>query len=203
VVEIDPAVVRYAEQYFAFTPTGKTYIEDARTLIRTTPDKYDLIVHDTFTGGSTPEHLLSVEVLRQLHQILRPGGVLALNMVGFQEGSHAAATWAVARTLRAEFASVRAFRDSPKGHRPNQTTNILFFASDDGFELSIPPGFRFNDGVCERILPALRDWEILQDVPAGDIITDERNPLGRLQLAVAEEHYDAMNKLLPLEVWIR
>ena len=25
---------------------------------------YDLIVHDTFTGGSTPEHLMSLEVVR-------------------------------------------------------------------------------------------------------------------------------------------
>jgi len=196
-------VARYAEQYFAFAPNGHTYVEDARTLIRTTTSRYDLIVHDTFTGGSTPEHLLSAEVIRRLHQILNADGVLALNMVGFQGGPHAEATWAVARTLRSEFPQVRAFRDNPKEHRPDRTTNIIFFASDGPIDVTIPEGFRFNDSICEKVLPALSSWEILQDVPAGDLITDEHNPLGRLQLVVAEEHFEAMNEMLPLEVWIR
>ena len=30
-----------------------------------------------FTGGTTPEHLLSLEVLQRIHSLLRPGGLLA------------------------------------------------------------------------------------------------------------------------------
>jgi spermidine synthase len=203
VVEIDPAVARYAQEYFGFAPTGETYVEDARTFIRTATKKYDVIVHDTFTGGATPEHLLSAEVLQRLRELLRPGGVLALNMVGFQRGPHASATWAVARTLRAEFPRVRAFRDSPLNHRPDETANIIFFASDGTLDFEVPRNTRFNDSICAKTLPFLHDWEVLQDVPPGDIITDAHNPLGRLQLAVAEEHYEAMGKLLPIEVWLR
>ena len=203
VVEIDPAVASYAQQYFGFRPTGEIYVEDARTFIRTTTKKYDVIVHDTFTGGSTPEHLLSAEVLRRLRELLTPGGVLALNMVGFQRGPHASATWAVARTLRAEFPIVRAFRDSPLDHRPDETANIIFLASTGTLDFEIPRGAHFNDGICAKTLPFLRDWEVLQHVPPGDVITDAHNPLARLQLAVAEEHYGVMRKLLPSEVWIR
>jgi SAM-dependent methyltransferase len=201
VVEIDPAVARYAERYFGFAPVGETHIEDARTFLRNAHETYDLIVHDTFTGGATPEHLLSVEVVRQLHTMLRPGGVLALNMVGFEHGPRAQATWAVLRTLRAEFPTVRAFRDSPLQRRPDETTNITFFASDRPLDFTIPADARFNDAYCAKILPALHGWEILGDVPSGELITDARNPLGRLQLAVAEAHYEAMAKLLPPQVW--
>lgn len=201
VVEIDPAVARYAERYFGFATAGETHIEDARTFLRRAEKTYDFIVHDTFTGGATPEHLLSIEVVRQLRATLRPGGVLALNMVGFQHGHRALATWAVHRTLRAEFPIVRAFRDSPIERRPEETTNITFFASDLPLNFAIPADAAFNDPYCAKILPALAGWEIVQEVPSGDVITDARNPLGRLQLAVAEAHYAAMAELLPPEVW--
>jgi len=201
VVEIDPAVARYAARYFDFATAGQTHVEDARTFLRHSQKIYDFIVHDTFTGGATPEHLLSIEVVRQLRAMLRPGGVLALNMVGFQHGPRAHATWAVLRTLRAEFPVVRAFRDSPLERRPDETTNITFFASDRALSFAIPPDAHFNDPYCEKILPAMAGWEILEDVPSGELITDARNPLGRLQLAVAEAHYEAMGKLLPPEVW--
>jgi SAM-dependent methyltransferase len=203
VVEIDPAVARFAEQYFWFTPTGKTYIEDARTFIHHASSQYDLIVHDTFTGGATPEHLLSVEMLRQLHRTLRPGGVLALNMVGFQQGPHAGATWAVERTLQAEFPIVRAFRDSPLDHRADQTNNIIFFASDASIDFDIDPHGHFNDSLCAKILPPMKDRELVAVVPPGDVITDSHNPLTRLQLPVAEEHYQAMQQMLPFAVWLR
>ncbi|MDB4986196.1 MAG: hypothetical protein JWN04_1374 [Myxococcaceae bacterium] len=35
------------------------------------------------------------------------------------------------------------------------------------------------------------------------VITDGHNPLNRLELPIAEEHGEAMNKLLPIAVWIR
>jgi hypothetical protein len=49
--------------------------------------------------GSTPEHLLSLEVIQQIHRILRPGRLLVLNFVGYENGPHAEATWAGGRTL--------------------------------------------------------------------------------------------------------
>jgi spermidine synthase len=112
VVEIDRAVVRAAREYFGFSTRGETFVEDARTFLRRTERRYDLIVHDTFTGGTTPEHLLSLEVLRNIHDLLHPGGVLALNFVGYEDGPHAEATLLVARTVRAVFPKVRTFRDS-------------------------------------------------------------------------------------------
>ena len=203
VVEIDPTVIRFAGQYFGFTTLGEIHEEDARTFLHRTARHYDLIVHDTFTGGTTPEHLLSVEVIRRLHDVLEPGGVVTLNFVGYQDGPKAQASWAVARTLRAVFPVVRAFRDTAPDHDPDAAGNLIFFASDKAVELAVPEDVRLEDPSCERILRTYQGWEVLKQVPEGALVTDGNNPLARLQLPVAAEHFKAMNELLPVEVWLR
>jgi SAM-dependent methyltransferase len=201
VVEIDPAVVRFTQKYFDFSPTGAVYVEDARAFLRTTQRRYDLVVHDTFTGGTTPEHLLSLEVLQRIHAILRPGGVFALNFVGYYAGADAEASFAVARTVRAVFQHVRAYRDSaPDPAKP--VGNIVFFASDSPLRFSVPPNPRFASETTEKLVRGTAAWPVLEQVPAGALITDARNPLARLQLPIAEKHFVAMNELLPLEVWL-
>lgn len=203
VVEIDPEVVRFARQYFDFSVAGDTFVEDARTFVARTNRRYDLIIHDTFTGGSTPEHLLSVEVIQRLNEILRPDGVLALNFAGYQQGPKAAASWAVARTLRDVFANVRVFRDSDPTDHPDDVTNMIFFASQTSMDFSVPDGARFESQASAATARSLKGWEVFQNVPDGPIVTDGLNPLARLQMPVAEDHFAAMNKLFPPEVWLQ
>jgi len=83
VVEIDPVVSAAARRYFDFKPKGRLWLGDGRYVVRKIDSRYDLIIHDCFTGGSEPTHLLSLEMLKTLHEHLKPGGILALNMVGF------------------------------------------------------------------------------------------------------------------------
>ena len=98
-LELDPEVAKAAQQYFLYEPSGALRVGDARYEIRRLDQQYDFIVHDCFTGGSVPSHLLSVEMLRDLDRLLKDDGLLALNFVGFTEGPEAAATAAVYRTL--------------------------------------------------------------------------------------------------------
>jgi SAM-dependent methyltransferase len=201
IVEIDPAVVRFAQQYFGFSTRGEIHVEDARTFLRLTDQRYDLIVHDTFTGGTTPDHLLSLEVLKRIHELLRPGGVLALNFVGYADGPQAEGTWAVARTVRAVFSKVRMFGDGPPQANPGEARNLVFFASDAAIEFNVPQNADFDGPACEQVLRAFQGWEMPNLEPDGPVITDAHNPLARLQLPIAEAHFAAMNKLLPVEVW--
>jgi spermidine synthase len=201
-VEIDPAVVRFARQYFGFLPSGQVYEEDARTYLQHTQERYDLVVHDTFTGGTTPEHLLSLEVLQRIHALLRPGGVLALNFIGYHAGEQAEASFAVARTIDAVFANVRVFRDAALTEDPENPGNLLFFASDNDLKFNIPANVQFESVVSEQILRSFQSWEVLQQVPMGALITDARNPLSRLQIQTTEKHFAAMNELIPAEVWL-
>lgn len=201
IVEIDPIVARFAQTYFAFSAPGQLFVEDARSYLRRTERRYDLVIHDTFTGGTTPEHLLSLEVLRRIRAVLRPNGVLTLNFLGFHDGARAEASYADARTMRAVFRNVRAFRDSaPDPAKP--LGNIIFVASDAPLSFAIPDGTRFESEISEHLQRSFVSWETLQRVPQGDLITDAKNPLARLQLPVAEQHFAAMNELLPLEVWL-
>lgn len=203
VVEIDPSVVRFAREYFGFATKGRIWVEDARTFLRRTDRRYDLIVHDTFTGGTTPEHLLSVEVLRRVHDLLRPGGVLALNFVGYSEGPHAEGTWAVARTVHAVFPRMRIFADDPGSDHPGSLRNLVFFASDEGIDFNIPDTADFDGPICEQTLHAFQSWEVQNAEPTGTLITDSHNGLARLQLPIAEAHFAAMNELIPIDVWVR
>jgi spermidine synthase len=200
VVEIDPDVVELARAFFDYT--GDVVIEDARTFINRSSDKYDFVVHDTFTGGVTPAHLLSWEVLVRARALLKPGGILVVNLPGFSEGPHAVASHALARTMREVFTNVRAFRDS--AHKPGapSLSNLLFFASDQPLELRIPQDAHFESAACQRALSRFTSWEVLTDQAPAPRVTDARNPLTSMQMPIAEAHYQAMNKLLPPQAWL-
>jgi len=83
-VEIDPAVVRVAGDYFSFHATAHlhVYTEDGRSFVRRTargPRRYDLIMLDAYDHQYIPEHMLTEEFLREVRSLLRPGAVLAAN----------------------------------------------------------------------------------------------------------------------------
>lgn len=84
VVEIDPAVVSVAREFFLFEETEnmEVHVNDARVFIKRAVlegRKYDYIMLDAFTGDYIPEHLLTREFLEEVKQILNPDGVLVAN----------------------------------------------------------------------------------------------------------------------------
>jgi hypothetical protein len=201
VVEIDPAVVRFATDYFGFVTSGHVFVQDARSFLARSSSQYDVIVHDTFTGGTTPEHLLSLEALQEVHGLLRSQGLLALNFAGYQRGPNAAPSRAVLRTLEAVFPNVKVFRDSPPEDEPDAAANLVYFASDGPLDFTIPKDAWFESAACRHVLQSFVRWEVrLSD---GQPITDGRNPLAQMQIPVFEAHFYDMRKMLPLDVWLQ
>jgi spermidine synthase len=88
VVEIDPKVVGLAERYFNFKP-GKfqVAVEDGRTFLDRTKERYDIILLDAFSAENEPAHLLTLEAFEAVRRILNPGGVLAINLSGLTPGA--------------------------------------------------------------------------------------------------------------------
>lgn len=83
-VEIDPAVVRVARQFFGFVPGPNLQVfeEDGRAYVRRairSGKSYDLIMLDAYDHEYIPEHLLTQEFLREVRALLKPGGVVAAN----------------------------------------------------------------------------------------------------------------------------
>jgi spermidine synthase len=84
IVEIDPAVVEVARDYFDFRPTEQMhiYVQDARVWGKRAAfraRRYDLILLDAFNGDYIPEHLMTREYLSETRALLDDGGVLVSN----------------------------------------------------------------------------------------------------------------------------
>ncbi|MEE4282388.1 MAG: fused MFS/spermidine synthase [Pseudomonadales bacterium] len=99
-VEIDPAVVKVAEEFFGFRPADnlKVYTTDARVWTKralTRERRYDLIILDAFNGEYIPEHLMTMEYLEENRQLLSPKGTLIANTFAQSDLYHAeSATYA-------------------------------------------------------------------------------------------------------------
>ena len=83
-VEIDPAVVRMARRYFEFKPADDTRVfeEDGRVFVKRMQRrgvKYDLAILDAYDHEYIPEHMLTVEFLREVRSLLADRGVIAGN----------------------------------------------------------------------------------------------------------------------------
>jgi spermidine synthase len=84
VVEIDPAIVRVAHDYFAFQGDAHVHIvvQDGRAYVRQAlrgPMRYDLIMLDAYERQYIPEHMLTREFLQEVRSLLAPGGIVAAN----------------------------------------------------------------------------------------------------------------------------
>lgn len=198
-IEIDPAVAHAARAYFPFQSPRRLIVGDARYELARLPERYDFIVHDCFTGGSIPAHVLSAEMLRDVRAHLNEGGVLALNFFGFNRGADASALEAVAATVRSVFAEQRVLSTAP-GENP--IDNIIL-ASDR------PLVAQAHDGPCNLSPAALAFVEradglqVALAAGSGFVITDDFNPLETLQIPKAEAYRDMLAKRLGLGVLVR
>lgn len=189
-IEIDPAVAEAARQWFHFEPTGLFLVGDARYEIKKLSTHYDLIIHDCFTGGSEPTHLLSREMLTEVRALLNDRGILALNYVGFTQGEGADAVEAVHRTLQDLFPQVRTFVTDK-----NEFTDFIFLASLE--PLAIDP--RTGD----RRLQWLLDHEHRFAEGSGFVLTDDYNPLENRQVRKSETYREHFLERIAFDLLLR
>ncbi len=83
-VEIDPAVAQVAQDYFGYEPgpRQRVFIEDGREFVERAHREgrqYDIVMLDAFDIDYIPAHLLTLEFLQHVHDILAPGGVVVAN----------------------------------------------------------------------------------------------------------------------------
>ena len=191
-LEIDPAIANAAVDFFGFKPTGLSLVGDARYEIRHLQGPYDLIIHDCFTGGSEPAHLLTVETLQQLQAVLSPHGILALNFVAFQQGGRNPALASVARTLREVFPQLAVFISEPG----DDFNDFIFIASNQPIDLK-------NNSLTADQANWLQSRQINVDNSQGFILTDNLNPLEHLQTAKAEQYRKTLVEWFGADILVR
>ncbi len=88
-VEIDPVVVRLADQYFGVRSGGNVRVitADAVAFVEAIDEPYDVIFMDAFLrpsgdtdGTGVPTRLKTIEFLGRVKRALTPGGVVAFNI---------------------------------------------------------------------------------------------------------------------------
>ena len=105
-VELDPAVSRVGRRYFGLNeiPQLEVHDADARPFLRTTDQRYDLIVVDAYHQPYVPFYLATREFFALVRQHLAPGGIVALNVAAVPDDKRL--VQAVGTTLAAEFPQV-------------------------------------------------------------------------------------------------
>jgi len=192
-IEIDPAVAHAAQNYFDFKPTGAFLIGDGRYVVRNLHQRYDFIIHDCFTGGAEPIHMLTREMFAQLRDLLADDGVLAVNFVGFQRGEGSEAVASLSRTLAGLFPVRRVFVTLPQ----SDFTDFVFLAAKQPFELTA-------GGEAERnFLSVVARHETSVPVDGGVELTDDFNPLERMQIRKAERYRQLFVERIAPELLLR
>ena len=175
IVEIDPAVVKVARQFFGFSPTQKIQVfeEDGRVFVKRagkSGQRYDLIMLDAFDHEYIPEHLLTREFLLEVKALLTTDGILSANTFSSSRLYHHEST--TYQSVFGDFYNLRV-----------QMKNRVILAKIDG----LPPldAIRRNAGLLEEKLKPLgfggewltplfsteRDWD-----PSARILTDQYSP---------------------------
>lgn len=121
-VEIDPAVIKVARDYFAFIENKNitAVAQDGRIFIKRAALKkqqYDWIILDAFNGDYIPEHLMTQEFLQEAKQLLSENGVLAAN------------TFSVSDLYNYESATYKSVFGDFFNVRKNRNTNRIILAS--------------------------------------------------------------------------
>lgn len=83
-VEIDPAVIDVARNYFGFFENEniRSIVQDGRIFVKRSmlkKQQYDWIILDAFNGDYIPEHLMTKEFYQEVKALLRDDGVLSAN----------------------------------------------------------------------------------------------------------------------------
>jgi spermidine synthase len=105
-VELDPAVSDVGRRYFGMgeNPRLSIHDEDARPFLRSTDERYDLIVVDAYRQPYVPFYLATREFFELVRERLNPGGMVALNVAAVPDDERLVE--AIGRTLAAELPQV-------------------------------------------------------------------------------------------------
>lgn len=185
VVELDPGVTETARKFFELkdSPNLRIFHEDARTFLNRSgskdAEKYDAIFMDTFNSWTViPFQLTTVETAAHLRELLKPDGVLIVNIIASMYGPKAGVFHGIYKAFANSFSTMMIFpANAPDTKYAYALQNIILVAmGDTASTVSPAPSAKFAGLLSHQWLePFMPD----PDIPA---FTDSFAPVERYAL---------------------
>lgn len=138
VVELDPGITEAARKYFALhdSPNMRIFHEDARTFLnrsgREKMEPYDAIFMDTFNSATViPFQLTTAEAGQKLRALLKPEGVLVVNVISSVYGPKSGVFHGIYKAFSQSFGTMMIFpANAPDVKYARALQNIMLVAGD-------------------------------------------------------------------------
>ena len=184
VVELDPGVTEAARKYFALVdnPNLTIYHEDARTFLnrlgREKNELYDAILMDTFSSAIViPFQLTTIEAGRLLRSILKPDGVLIVNIISSVYGAKSGVFHGLYKAFGSSFDTMMIFPVNARETKYSRALQNIILVAASGGQLS----FSSNSQKYGKLLSHQWLEEFTPD-PAVPAFSDSFAPVERYTL---------------------
>jgi predicted membrane-bound spermidine synthase len=154
-VELDGRIIAAAYKYFDLNKKVYTVCDDARHFINIFSEKYSVILVDLFKAEEQPSHVLTVESLKKIKEILAPGGQIIINWHGYTEGERGLGTSVLLNTLKSSGFNYKIAAASEK----EDERNLVIFA---GIKIPILKHFELDPKVQPTELVNSDDHPVLE-----------------------------------------
>lgn len=179
IVEIDPEIVKVAEDFFNFRPSNRMsiFVADGRVYVRQAKykgTKYDIIVLDAFNGSYIPSHLTTKEFLQEVFLIVKDGGCVVSNihhgnkLYGYQQRTYSAV--ALQNYVFEGASNAIVISSQQQNSLSRQKVKKKLFQLQNQFQ------FTFNLNSVGKLLIDQPAWNT-----EGDILTDDFSPVNILK----------------------
>jgi len=175
VLEVDEEIIELVDERLRLPgpPALDVVIGDARmTMLDLPTDSADLVVGDAFSGYTVPWQLTTVEWLREVERVLKPGGLYAANLIDYEPLDFLAAEEA---TFLEAFDRVQLAAHFTEDGKP-VGGNLVLFGSDRRIPPLVVSRSTQAEGVATFIRPAVEEFA------AGDEpLRDDFAPVDQLR----------------------
>ena len=158
----------------------KIHAIDARPFLRLTDKKYDVIELDMFQGGpNIPFYITTVEFYRMIHEHLKPGGVVTMNVL--QLGFDKRLAGSVGSTLKQVFRKVY--------EAPISSNVILIALNEDRPIGEINALFRTGREKYPDLAEIIDKLNVAEftSYPGSQVFTDDRANIEIMTFRMTEE----------------